>query len=198
MKLISLLSALVLSTSLLSSVAFAEEAKKEEAAPPAPVYQEAGFNFVGASLGIAKPVGSNLSVPLRFNYGAEFSHALHTCFAVGAFASRNNGVYSHSSTVDFGITRIGLQAIFSPTFDSYFDVRAGYSFLDASIKVGNVTINSSSDSHPLFAGPGFGFILPVMDKLVLSPNLHYARFFKTNDSEAFNVFDVMLTLRYTL
>ncbi|MBC7712444.1 MAG: hypothetical protein H7177_03850 [Rhizobacter sp.] len=197
MKLKSLLAALVLSTSLLSSVAFAEEAKKE-VVQPTPVYQEAGFNFVGASLGIAKPVGSNLSVPLRFNYGVEFSHALHTCFAVGAFASRNNGIYSHSSNVDFGITRVGLQAIFSPTYESYFDVRAGYSFLDASVKIGNVSINTTSDSHPLFAGPGFGWIFPVMDKLVLSPNLHYTRFFKTNDSEAFNVFDVMLTLRYTL
>jgi hypothetical protein len=197
MKITSLLSTLVLATSLVSSIAFAEDAPKK--VEPAPVYQQAGYNFVGASLGLAKPVGTNLSTPLRFSYGLEFSHAYSTYLAAGAFVSRSEGVVNQSSNTELALTRVGVEAILSPTYESYLVLRTGISFLGANGSYpSNSVVRNATDAKPLFIGPGLGLLLPVCDKLQLSPNMHYAHFFATKGAESFNVFDVMLTLRYTL
>ena len=196
MMLKNLLCALLLTTSIVAVQA--EEAKKEEA-PKAPVFQEAGYNFVGASVGFAKPTGSGngLSMPLRFAYELQFSHALTSNFAIGVFGSRSNGEIVKNSDVDFAITKTGLVFTFNPTYDSFFDVRAGYTFLDVSAKINGVKYSESSDNHPIFISPGAGMILPIVDKIQFLPSLHYTHFFKTDDQENdFNVFDVMATVRY--
>jgi hypothetical protein len=183
-----LLAALVLSTSVFA----ADEVKK-----PDPVFQEAGYNFVGVSLGVAKPAGSNIqSMPARFNFGAEYSHALSKEFAVGAFIDRNNAEAAENSDVDFGITRLGVQAAYNTTYDSMFTLRAGLGFLSYSTTIAGGGVTVTPDSEPFFVAPGFGIIFPIMDRMQLIPNIGYTFFFENSDVESFQVFDAAMTLRY--
>ncbi len=165
-------------------------------APVAPVFQVAGNQFAGLSLGVAKPVGSNLSTPVRFSYGVEYSYALLNDLSVGVFSSRHSGDVSHNSNLDLTITTLGLNVRYNALYDLYVDIRGGIGFLDSSFKIGNTTVSTSSDSNPWFVAPGFGYTFPIVDKITLSPNLHYSHFFKTDDTAHFNVFDVAMTARY--
>jgi hypothetical protein len=191
MMLKNLLCALLLTTSL---ALHAEEAKKEDAPPP-PVFQQAGYIFVAPSLGIAKPVG-DASMPLRFAYGLDVNYAVSSWFAVGVFGSRNNGPVETDSNIDLGITRVGAVLTVNPTYDSFFDVKAGVSFIDIKAKFDGLTVKGSTDSDPIFVSPGAGMILPIMPRLQFLPSLHYSHFFKTDDTDKFNVFDVMGAFRY--
>lgn len=184
----------LLAALMISSTAFAAE---EEAKKPDPVFQEAGYNFVGVSLGVAKPAGTNIqSMPARFNFGAEFSHALSKEFAVGAFIDRNNSEAAEGSGVDFGITRLGVQAAYNTTYDSMFTLRAGLGFLSYSTTIAGGGVTVTPDSEPFFIAPGFGIIFPIMDRMQLIPNIGYTFFFENSDVEAFQVFDAAMTLRY--
>lgn len=185
---------LLLPAVLLCSSVFAVEAPKVEAKQE-PV-QLAGYNFVGISLGVSKPASANINTPLRFGFGAEVTHALSKEFAVGGFISRGNGPAIKNSIVDYGITQLGGEAVYNPTHDSFFDLRAGIGFLDAKATIGGTTISASSSTHPIFVGPGFGLIVPIMPKLQLAPSLHYVHFFSNSEVDAFEVFDVMATIRY--
>lgn len=170
---------------MISTTAFAaEEAKK-----PDPVFQEAGYNFVGLNLGVAKPAGANIaSMPARFNFGVEGSHALSKEFAVGAFIDRNNGEAGEGSPVDFGITRLGVQAAYNTSYDAMFTLRTGMGFIS--------TDPAGIDTEAFFLAPGFGILFPVMDRMQLIPNIGYTFFFDNSDIDAFQVFDAGMTLRY--
>lgn len=185
---------LLLALVALSSVnAFSADAP---APAPAPVFQVAGNQFAGLSLGVAKPVGSNLSTPLRFSYGVEYAYALRNDFSVGVFSQRHSGDVSHNSDLDLTITTVGLNLRYNALYDLYVDLRGGIGFLDSSFKIGNTTVTVSSDENPWFIAPGFGYTFPVADRITLSPNLHYTHFFKTDDTTHFNVFDVAMTARF--
>jgi hypothetical protein len=182
---------------LFSSVLFAEDAPKVEAAKNEVIVQRAGYNFGGLSLGISRPTGSNSSgIPIRFNYEFQGSHALSKEFAVGAFVSRNNGPISQNSSINVSYTRVGAQAIYNPTHDSFIDLRTGVGFIKAEAKVANSIYVSSDSIHSFFVGTGFGVIVPIMDKLQFTPSLHYSWFIKNTDIQTYEMFDVMLGLRY--
>lgn len=182
---------------LLSSFAlFAEEAPKPEAKKAEPVVQQTGYNFVGINLGVSRPVNKNSSgIPVRFQYEAEGIHALTRQFAVGGFISRNNGPISPGSSIDIGFTRIGGEAIYSPTYDSFVDLRAGLGLVKAEARIGNGVVASSDTLKPFFVGLGGGLTIPLMDKFVFVPALHYSRFIKTTDIETFDMFDVTVGVR---
>lgn len=163
----------------------------------ADVQQQAGQNFAGLALGVSRPTGSNSGgIPLRFAYGLEYSYALSKDFAVGGFASRNNGPVSSGSPIDLAITRVGAQAIYNPLHDFFVDVRAGVAFVDASAHLGNSVILKSDTNHPLFTGIGAGFIVSVMDKITFSPSIHFTHFFSNGDSEHFEATDLTGAFRY--
>jgi hypothetical protein len=187
-----LLSALLLTSVFAMNSVSAQDAK---AVAKAPVLQAAGYQFAGVSLGMAKPNG-DLGTPLRFAFGADYAFALNEQLAVGAFVSRNDGEVDIDSPIDLAITRVGAQVIYSPTYDSYLDLRTGITFLDVSTKFGNTKISRASDSNPIFVGPGAGIIFPIFDKVQFVPNIHYTYFFETSDTTEFTVFDVAASFRY--
>lgn len=182
---------------LLSSLAlFAEEAPKQEPPKVDPVLQHAGYNFVGINLGISRPVGENSSgIPLRFQYEVEGIHALGKQFAVGAFASRNSGPIAKNSSIDINFSRLGAEAIFSPTYDTFVDLRSGVGFVSADAKVSGKIVATSDTFHPLFLGLGGGLNIPVVEKITFVPALHYTRFFGTSDTSEFDMFDVTAGVR---
>ncbi len=184
----------LLATLVLSSSVFAVEEAPKKADP---VFQEAGYNFVGFTLGAAKPVGSNISeISGRLLYGVEYAHALANNLSVGAFVDRHDGKASEVVDVDFAIVRVGAQASFNPTYDSIVSLKAGMGFLSYSTKIAGGGVTITPDSNPFFVAPSAGIIFPVMDKMQLIPSLGYAFFFETSDVEAFQVIDGSLTLRY--
>ncbi|MDD4976152.1 MAG: hypothetical protein PHY93_17480 [Bacteriovorax sp.] len=175
---------------------FAADAPKVETPKQAPI-QLAGYNFAGLALGIARPTGSNSgSIPLRFAYGLEYGHALSKEFAVGGFASRNNGPIAAGSIIDFAITRVGAQAIYNPLHDLFIDLRAGLGFLDASANIGNSIILKSDTTHQFFFGPGVGLIVPVVEKIVFSPSIRYSYFLGNSDSNHFGLIELAGAFRY--
>lgn len=181
---------------LLSFNLFAADAPKpEEKKVQTPPVQVAGYNFIGLSLGISKLTENTIQTPSRFGFGAEYSYALMDKLAVGAFISRNNGPIVKDSDIDLGVTRIGAQAAYHVTEESFFDLRTGIGFVNASANVGGAVITSDT-AHPFFITPGFGIVVPIMPKIQLIPNIHYTYFFATSEIEQFNVFDVMATVRY--
>jgi hypothetical protein len=187
---------LLFSVLFASASVFAADAPNVEAPKQAPL-QLAGYNFAGLALGIARPTGSNsAAIPMRFAYGLEFGHALSKEFAVGAFASRNNGPISAGSIVDLAITRVGAQAIYNPLHDLFIDVRAGLGFLDASATIGNNVLLKSDTNHQLFVGTGVGLIVPVVEKIAFLPSIHYSYFISDSDSEHFGLIELAGAFRY--
>jgi hypothetical protein len=188
---------ILLSVFLLTSSMFAANSLQAEVAKKdsTPVFQAAGNQFAGLSLGMAKPSGT-YGTPLRFTYGVDYSYALATELSVGAFASRDNGKLTSRSNVDFAITMVGAQVTYSPVYDAYLNLRAGMTLLDFSSSNGNTISSSVEDSHPFFLSPGFGVIFPVCDKVQFIPNIHYTYFFSTSDTDNFNKFDATASFRY--
>ncbi len=182
----------LLSTLLLSASLFAaDEVKVAD-----PVYQEAGYNFLGASVGVARIAGTNMDlIPTRFAYALEFNHAYTQQLAVGAFVSRNDGNY-YNSDVGLALTRVGVQALYTPLYDLILSLKAGIGFGTISKKVAGMTISIQDDSNPFFVAPGFGIIFPITEKIQFIPNLSYAFFLKNNDTASFQVFDAMGTFRF--
>jgi hypothetical protein len=186
------LPSLVLLTSL---AVFAEDAPKPEVKKADPVVQQADYNFVGLNLGISRPVNKNSDgIPPRFQYELEGIHALSRQFAVGAFISRNNGPVTDGSAVNISYIRIGGEAIYSPTYDSFIDLRAGLGLLKAEAKIGNF-VATSETFKPFFVGVGGGLTVPVMNNFDFVPALHYTRFIKTTDVPSFDMFDVTAGVR---
>lgn len=187
----------LIAVAISSSIAIAAEAPKAEdkKSEPQPL-QKAGDNFIGGFFGASKPAEADVNTPVRLGFGAEFTHAYNDKIASGAFISRDNGPIVAESNIDFGITRVGAQARFSPTIDSFLDLRAGIGLLDAQTTIDNVTI--SADGEAYFIGAGFGFVFPIMPKIYLAPSLHYSNFFENSDVDQFTVVDAMLAIRYQL
>jgi hypothetical protein len=175
--------ALVPALLLLTSTAFAN-------------IQEAGYNFAAVTLGVTRPAGGNADgIPLRFGYGAEVDHAFSKDFAAGVLVLHDSGAFSSTSDINFNLTRVGAQAIYNPTHESFIDVRSGVAFRNASASVGGVNISSDTETS-LFYGGGFGAIIAVMPKFQFLPALHYSHVLKTSNSVDFDVLDVGITFRY--
>lgn len=182
----------LLSTLLLTTAVYAaDEAPK--AAEPA--YQEAGNMFAGASVGVAKIANIGSNIPLRVGYGAEFSYVLMKELAVGVFASRNDGEISKGSNVDFTLTKIGAEVLYSPIPDAILSLKAGIGLAEVSTKVLGARL--SQDAEPFFIAPGLGMIFPITNQIQFVPNISYAYFFKNSDMGGkFNAFDAMGTFRF--
>jgi hypothetical protein len=192
---------LMLPALLFSFSVFAADAapKKEVATAPAPVAQLK--NSVGLFLGASRPVGENSgNIPLHFDYGVEYTYHLIEGLSVGGFANRSNGPVSTDSVVDIGITRVGGEAVYTFSHEgfvpTFFDLRAGLVFLDASATVAGEKLTASSDSHPLFVGVGAGVVVPVYMGLEAAPSIHYSRSFETDTLSEFDIFDAGISFNY--
>ncbi len=180
----------------ISTSAFAADAPAE-AKKADPVFQEAGYQFVGLNLGLAKPTGANfpLTSP-RFSYGVDYSYAVLKQLAVGVFATRDDGAFGQSTGVDFTLTRLGVEFAFSPTYESYLSLKAGVGLIEFSTSVLGVTISAKPDTNPLFIAPGAGIIFPITDRFQIIPNISYSLFFKNDDINKFQVFDAGVKGRF--
>ena len=183
----------LLFTSLFSVSLFAAEEVVKVANP---VYQEAGSNSVGLSLGVAKLTGSNIQqIPVHFSYGFEFNHAYVQELAVGVFISRNEGkLYNTDTTV--AVTKVGLQVLYSPVYDAIISLKAGFASLSASKDVAGVKVTAQEDSSPFFVAPGLGIVFPITQQVQFVPSISYTFVLKNDDTASFQIFDTVGTIRY--
>ena len=187
---------LLLVTLCLSSSVFAE-ATAEKAATVAPVFQKAGYQFVGLNLGAEKPVGKERhQTPIRLSYGLEYSYAVMDQFSVGVVATRSDAAASRGSSVDLSLLQVGVKAAYNPTYDSIVSLTAGKLFYEYSATSGGFTSSYKPDSDPFFIAPGLGLILPLAANIQMIPNISYSFVMKNDDVDSFQIFDAGVSFRY--
>lgn len=181
----------ILSSLLLTTAVYAaDEAPKAVE----PAYQEAGNMFAGVSVGVTRISNTGDTVPLRIGYGAEFNYVVMKELAVGAFASRSDGEIVRNSGVDFTLTKVGAEVLYSPVQDAIISLKAGVGLVEVSTKI--LGGRYSEDAQPFFIAPGVGMVFPITSQLQFVPNISYSYFFKNSDIGKFNVVDAMGTFRF--